>query len=104
MLIAVIKKDQVIVRNENGGFVKIMSKRGVVSANINGEGSLMAVAIANKGVEVFRIPEWKYFCIISARDVIDARWSGNDTVAISRANGTTELRNVRTSHLVRIIR
>lgn len=104
MLVAIVEKDRVAVKRETGTTVRLMMQKGVLSANISPDESLLAVTIADYGVKIFKGPGFtsttKMFLY---KDITDARWSTNDTIALTR-KGFTELRNVKTGAVIRTIR
>jgi len=104
MLVAIAEKDKVTIKNEKGGTVRQMMKKGVLSANINSEENLLALTVENVGVEVFKIPGFGVLRTIPLKDAIDARWSDNGTLAVSRKTGVTELRNAKTGAVMRTLR
>jgi len=104
MLVAIAEKDKVTIKNEKGGTVRQMMKKGVLSANINSEENLLALTVENVGVEIIKIPGFGVLRTIPLKDAIDARWSDNGTIAISRETGVTELRNSKTGAVIRTLR
>lgn len=104
MLVAIAEKDKVTIKTEKGGTVRQMMKKGVLSANINSEESLLALAVENVGVEIFKISGFGVLRIIPLKDAIDARWSDNGVLAVSRKTGVTELRNAKTGAVMRTLR
>ena len=105
MLVAIAEKekDKVTVKNEKGGTVRQMMKRGVTSANINSDETMLAITVENLGVEILKIPGFGVLRTIPLKDATDARWSDNNTLAISRKTGVTELRNAKNGSVIRTL-
>ena len=103
MLVAIAEKDKVIIKNEKGGTVRQMMKRGVASANINSDETMLAIAVENLGIEILKIPGFGILRTIPLKDVADTRWSDNNTLAVSRKTGVTELRNAQNGSIIRTL-
>ena len=103
MLVAIAEKDKVIIKNEKGGTVRQMMKRGVASANINSDETMLAIAVENLGIEILKIPGFGVLRTIPLKDVTDTRWSDNNTLAVSRKTGVTELRNAKNGSIIRTL-
>lgn len=103
MLVAIAEKDKVIIKNEKGGTVRQMMKRGVASANINSDETMLAIAVENLGIEILKIPGFGILRTIPLKDVTDTRWSDNNTLAVSRKTGVTELRNAKNGSIIRTL-
>ena len=103
MLVAIAEKDKVTVKNEKGGTIRQIMKRGVVSANINSDETMLVLAVENLGVEILKIPGFGVLRTIPLKDATDARWSDDNTLAISRKTGVTELRNAKNGSMIRTL-